>query len=267
MGKLQQFSLLLLGYLGSALGHIYFETPGPRTCFYGGYFGTDPDGAWRQEPCDRQSAPPKVTYVPGQEICLTVHEFVDHPGYYDIAISYTPVNPGDNNAEFVTIASLIPDVGDGTGYQSFIVTLPENRTCDHCTIQIKQWADDLQWFYYACTDVEIVNGVTNTTISPSTCQFRSGPALLRILILQDILIGTYFLTIVLFLAAFCFAGYCNKDVSQDLEEKSQDGKVAVTERIVEYSKRKKRCMLVAAIVYLLLAVALGVTLIGLKSCW
>ena len=267
MRNFQRVVSLAVAQLALTHAHIYFETPQARTCFYGGYFGTDPDGAWRQEPCDRASARPTITYVPGQQICLTLHEFVDHPGYYDIAIAYTPVNPGDTNVDFVPLASAVPDTGDSTGFQSFIVTLPLNRTCEHCTIQVKQWADDLQWFYYACTDIEIVAGSTNTTVEPSSCQFRSGPPLLRILILQSTLISSYFLILVIFLLVWAFVACRSKEIGHELVAKSSDGKIQTSARIIEYSKRHRTFLLTTTALFLVLAVALGVTLIGLKSCW
>eukprot|EP00486_Rosalina_sp_Unknown_P007416 CAMPEP_0201575770 /NCGR_PEP_ID=MMETSP0190_2-20130828/21183_1 /ASSEMBLY_ACC=CAM_ASM_000263 /TAXON_ID=37353 /ORGANISM="Rosalina sp." /LENGTH=178 /DNA_ID=CAMNT_0048005815 /DNA_START=73 /DNA_END=606 /DNA_ORIENTATION=- len=154
--------LILLSIPSFTNGHVRFRCPGPRSCFYGiDLDNSNGDGVWRQDPCGHDPVDPVVTYSSGSSICLRVHEFVPHPGYFEIYLSEMAVGPdtNDNDANWITLADNIPDVTEDeitTGIQAFDVTLPPNITCDHCTIQVKQWASDFEWYYYTCTDIQIV---------------------------------------------------------------------------------------------------------------
>lgn len=127
-----------------------------------------------------------------------------HPGYYEIYLSEIPVGPdtSEDDANWITLADNIPDETEDqitTGIQAFDVTLP-NITCDHCTIQIRQWASDFDWYYYTCTDIKIVADDTNIDNTDTcvgdesewgeTCTWSEAGSLVRIMILQSIILGT-----------------------------------------------------------------------------
>ena len=141
-----------------------------------------------------------------------------HPGYYEIYLSEMAVGPdtSDIDANWITLADNIPDVTEDqitTGIQAFDVTLP-NITCDHCTIQVKQWASDFNWYYYTCTDIRIVSdnddvNNTHTCVGSDsewgkTCEWSEAGSLMRIMVLQSIILGTVGLVCFLVLVGTIF---------------------------------------------------------------
>lgn len=197
--------LLLLGTVQS---HLFFQEPAARTCFYGGYWGLDPDGPWRRAPCDRTPGTPTATWVAGStSTCLTLHEFVTHPATYDIALAYESVGPGDTATEWVNLVKALPDPApaDQTGYQRFLINVPANKTCDACTIQVRQYAADLDWYYYACADVMIVleEDSAEATTTEEECIWTPGPSRIRAKILTSIVVGS----VVLFDALLAIAWF------------------------------------------------------------
>lgn len=224
--------LLLLGTTTTVVqSHLFFQEPAARTCFYGGYWGLDPDGPWRRAPCDRTPGPPTATWVAGSSTCLTLHEFVPHPATYDIALAYEPVGPGDMTAEWVNLVRELPDPApsDQTGYQRFLINVPANKTCDACTIQVRQYAADLDWYYYACADVKIVLlGEDDTAAEVTTtkeCVWTPGPSRIRAKILTSIVVGSVVLfDALLTIAWFLWVCRSRRKKGGKNTRSSQDGK-------------------------------------------
>lgn len=145
-------SILALALVAAAIhpaqAHIFLQQPEARSCFYGGYWGSDGDGPWRRSPCDRDPDAPTATYVAGTSTCLSLHEFVPHPAHYDIQLFPEPVGPGMDNVQGIFLAQNVEDLApsDETGYQRFWVDLPPNVTFqDSCTIQVRQFVCDYDW--------------------------------------------------------------------------------------------------------------------------
>lgn len=106
-----------------------------------------------------------------------VYEFVGHTGWFSVRLSNQAVGVGGSDSSFV---NLQPDGQQGLDLASrsdgpsgtFIdetqnaqttrgvvhgmqVRIPSNFTCDHCTLQVRQWAPTFNWYYYACADVAV----------------------------------------------------------------------------------------------------------------
>ena len=169
--------------------------------------GTNGDGPWRRSPCDREPGPPTATYEAGSSTCLTLHEFVAHPAHYDIQLFPQPVGPGDEVNNGIMLSENVEDPApiSETGYQRFFVDLPEDIDCqESCTIQVRQWVYDLDWYYYACADVRIVppnatddnllvEQSSQSSLSQDQCVWEPAPPRMQAQILQLALLGTMFL--------------------------------------------------------------------------
>lgn len=210
-------TVLVLQLARPADAHMWMQCPKPRQCFYETPLSSnDGDGEWRRKPCPFGAKNNGVTYLYRNEnFCLRVREFVDHLGWIDVSIAGVPVGPGDEQSLFSTPLAYIHDEQNGTAFQQIPVTIPSNVTCNGtCTIQVRQWSDDLNWFYYACSDVVLLdrNDTQNATkmeamgidietadlseeamcqsrISDNTCQWASGGPLLRVMILQMVVLS------------------------------------------------------------------------------
>ena len=195
---------------------MWMQCPQPRQCFYESPLSSSKgDGEWRTKPCPFGAKHNGVTYLfRNESFCLRVREFVDHHGWIDISIAGVPVSAGDDQSLFSTKLAYVPDEQNGTAFQQIPVTIPANVTCDgSCTIQVRQWSEDLNWFYYACSDVILVDridindadkmadlGIGNvesdlsddatcqSRIADGTCSWASGGMRLRIMILQVFLL-------------------------------------------------------------------------------
>ena len=237
---------------------------------------------------------------------LRVHEFVPHPGYYQIYLSEIPVGPdtSEDDANWITLADNIPDTTEDqvtTGIQAFDVTLP-NITCDHCTIQVKQWASDFDWYYYTCTDIKIVADDSNIDTDDTcvgdesewgeTCSWSEVESLVRIMILQSIILGT--VGLICFLILFgvilytseCFG--CRKDKcgSYVKSKKSNSGDIEMDDRnggtsnmdddieenvgcCFKINRNLKRFWLLYTITWIFIIVAFVVTsiiIVEMKNC-
>mmetsp|Transcript_72103 Transcript_72103/g.188978 ORF Transcript_72103/g.188978 Transcript_72103/m.188978 type:complete len:274 (+) Transcript_72103:110-931(+) len=264
-------ALLVVIRMSVVDGHLYFQCPSPRTCFYGGYWGSDKNGPWTKTPCDRVATTdsPTATMVAGDSICLKVYEFVDHIGYYRVAIQYGGiVNRGDADpgASWTVLADNVIDVSPSTGNQVFTVTLPANQTCDRCTIQVRQWSDDQDMTYYACADVRVITraqagqeGVLESACAhdPSTCLWEERPQGVRIYFYQTIGVALYFIIIgALVITAVVLAS-----------KKVAEGTIGHRLRTMDLRSGAPRLIILATIgIALGGGAGLAFGLIGAKSC-
>lgn len=189
----------------------------------------------------------------GSSICLRVHEFVPHPGYFEIYLSDIAVgrDTSDDEANWIILDDFIQDPTEDsitTGIQAFNIDLP-NITCNHCTLRVKQWASDLDWYYTTCTDIKIIdndddnmmnNNNNDTCVGINsewgeTCEWSEAGSLLRIMILQSIILGTTglvaFLILVLMISytSECF-GFCNNKCGSYIRNKKNNSSLYQTGR-------------------------------------
>lgn len=270
-------------------GHLFFDFPAPRSCFYGGYWGTDKDGPWRRSPCDRDPGSATATLLAGASTCLSVHEFVAHPANYDIQLFTKPVGPGDDDDGIFLKEKIEDTAPDGeTGYQRFWVDLPQNVTCENtCTIQVRQYAKDFDWYYYACVDINIVaDGEADGSLSRDQCVWEPGPSRIRAQILQSIVLGCVFLVdAIMFLGWFVWSARAIKrtekpenggDSESPVTSNDEQGKENEETKNSSWwslfrqatSKAPYRTVLCRILAWVILSsIAMTVALIGLKSCW
>lgn len=117
----------------------------------------------------------------GQTITVTINEVIFHPGHYRIALAVhdrselpaePTVTPGDMYAcgsAPVQNPPVFPVLADGvfdhdqpfTEPQSITVKLPDNVTCDKCTLQVIEFMGEHQLndpggcYYHHCADISI----------------------------------------------------------------------------------------------------------------
>lgn len=112
----------------------------------------------------------------GQTITIRFRETIFHPGHFRVALATNdrselppppPVMDGRTDCGSVPIMDppVFPVLADGvlphtsplSGDQTIEVTLPDDVTCDHCTLQIIQWMSEhsAPCFYYHCADISI----------------------------------------------------------------------------------------------------------------
>lgn len=117
-----------------------------------------------------------TAFVSGQTITIRIRETIFHPGHYRVALATgdrsdlppdPPVTAGRTDCGSVPIMDppVFPVLADGVlahtaplrGEQTIEVRLPEDVTCDRCTLQITQWMTDhaAPCFYYHCADISI----------------------------------------------------------------------------------------------------------------
>ncbi|HEU4408024.1 MAG TPA: SCE4755 family polysaccharide monooxygenase-like protein [Polyangiaceae bacterium] len=113
----------------------------------------------------------------GDKVKVTIKETIFHPGHYRIALGLKgqgdlppppPVTPDQTSACGSTVIQdppAFPVLADGVfrhtapfgSPQSIEITLPEDVTCDACTLQIIEFMSDhsAPCFYYHCADISI----------------------------------------------------------------------------------------------------------------
>lgn len=118
-----------------------------------------------------------TAYTAGDTISISISEQIYHPGHYRVAlatndISELPADPPITPTPQDQCASteimnppVFPVIADGMlahaapfdGEQSFEVTLPEDVTCDNCTLQVVQYMSShgAPCFYYHCANISI----------------------------------------------------------------------------------------------------------------
>ena len=135
---------------------------------------------------------------------------MDHFGYFEVSLATVPVSPGQPQSLFNVPLHYEVELQNGTAYHNFPIVIPANVTCNPtCTVQVRQWADDFDWYYYACVDVDVLNRSTFEAMSvldpemqdtESNCTSRiaagrcgrwePGPFHIRTTILQTIVFGS-----------------------------------------------------------------------------
>lgn len=117
----------------------------------------------------------------GQTITISLDETIFHPGHYRIALAVNDrselppepvVTPGSSSpcgSVPIQDPPVFPVLADGvllhtrpfSGRQTIQVTLPDNVTCEHCTLQIIEFMSDHALnvpggcFYHHCADLSI----------------------------------------------------------------------------------------------------------------
>lgn len=130
------------------------------------------------------------TFTAGDTITITINEQVYHPGHYRVALAPNdiselpadpPITPGPGDECAMTEIMnppVFPVIADGMlahsepfdGEQSFEVTLPDDVSCDNCTLQVIQYMSShgAPCFYYHCAEVSIAPGSSGETGDPGT---------------------------------------------------------------------------------------------------
>ena len=131
----------------------------------------------KASPCGGGTSPTgMITAVQsGQTISITIEETIFHPGHYRVAIAQDPaqlpaeptVTPGATDCGSVEIMDppVLPVLADGmlvhdapfSGPQTFEVTVPDDFTCDNCTLQVLEFMGNhgAPCFYYHCATVTV----------------------------------------------------------------------------------------------------------------
>lgn len=176
------FAIAALGHT-TASAHFFLQTPAAATEQDG--LG-DPQKA---APCGPNGAGTPTgaitTYAPGETITITIDERIYHPGHYRVALAIDdpaelppapPVTPAGNDECASTVidsSPTFPVLADGMlqhnqafdAPQSFEVTLPDDITCDGCTLQIIEYMSQhaAPCFYYHCATIAIQEGGTSSS--------------------------------------------------------------------------------------------------------
>jgi uncharacterized protein (TIGR03382 family) len=121
-----------------------------------------------------------TAYRTGDTVTITIDETIYHPGHYRVALAVDdrselpeepPVTAGDTPCGSVPIdpSPAFPVLADGVlvhtkafaGPQTFQVKLPDDVTCEKCTLQIIEFMSDHGLnnpggcFYHHCADISI----------------------------------------------------------------------------------------------------------------
>lgn len=121
-----------------------------------------------------------TAFQTGQTITVTIDEKIFHPGHYRIALAVNdrselppepPVTAGSTPCGSVPIENppVFPVLADGvfqhtspfTAPRSIQITLPDNVTCAHCTLQVIEFMSNHALnnpggcFYHHCADISI----------------------------------------------------------------------------------------------------------------
>ncbi len=186
------FGVLLLGAVSLALAptaasaHFFLEEP--ENWREQGTLG-DPQ---KTGPCGDEGSAAETgavtAYQSGQTITIRFRETIFHPGHFRIALATSdrselppppPVTEGRTDCGSVPIMDppVFPVLADGvlphtsplTGEQTIEVTLPDDVTCDHCTLQITQWMSEhgAPCFYYHCADLSITAVAVDSGMAPA----------------------------------------------------------------------------------------------------
>lgn len=131
-----------------------------------------------------------TTYQAGDTITITIDERIYHPGHYRIALvadiadmpEPPPVTPADTPCGSAPIdpAPQFPVLADGvfehtepfSEPQTIEVTIPEDLSCENCTLQVIQFMSDHALnvpggcYYHHCATIEVQEGPVTATSSP-----------------------------------------------------------------------------------------------------
>jgi len=181
----------ICGLTSNAAAHFSLESPPSAT---------EQDGQGNPQkapPCgdNGASVPTNVitTYQAGQKITVTIDEKIFHPGHYRIALALNdqselpaepPVTAGNTACGSTTIMDppVFPVLADGvfahtaafSGPQTIEITLPDDVTCDHCTLQVIEFMSQHGLnnpggcFYHHCAEIAIQAEPVMTTATVTT---------------------------------------------------------------------------------------------------
>lgn len=118
-----------------------------------------------------------TAYTAGDTVSITINEQVYHPGHYRVSLAPNdmselpadpPITPSPQDqcaSTEIMSPPVFPVIADGMlahsgafdGEQSFEVTLPDDVTCDNCTLQVVQYMSShgAPCFYYHCANISI----------------------------------------------------------------------------------------------------------------
>jgi len=216
-------------------------------------------------------------------MCLSVQEFVPHPGYFHINLADKPVGPNDPEPAWVVLMDDTPQTTDGltTATQRFSVTIPfGTASSNHSTIQVKQWSDEFQWYYYACTDIRIVSNPTDAGSGMCSdrggeggqCSRSDGPSRLRMGILEPVTYGLWRIATVVALAIWSVvvckhggAKRARRTAAASSSEETEAAKQCAARFRADASEFKRSLIAIAAISILALVIAVSL-LQSWKAC-
>jgi hypothetical protein len=159
----------VLLFAANGFAHIDLTSPAPR-------IGGRPDTYLKTGPCGQQSnarVPSKaLTLRPGQQLTLVWDEYIQHGGYYRIAVdldgddSFSSRDPAGINAatddpsllnagEDEIVLDYMKDMDPSTNHFERTVTLPDEE-CDNCTLQVIQFmygSSAARSTYHQCVDL------------------------------------------------------------------------------------------------------------------
>src|SRR5581483_8365841 len=175
-------ALFVAAVLTAAAAQAHFKLITPEPMYQQGALG-DPQKA---DPCGADgtevaSGAPVPTFHPGDMVTITIDETVMHPGWYRVALGMTgptslpsvpPVDagPGDPcGTADIESPPVFPVIADNelhhsttfSGNQTFQVTLPADKTCTNCTLQVIEFMSDHGLnpvggcFYHHCATINI----------------------------------------------------------------------------------------------------------------
>jgi MYXO-CTERM domain-containing protein len=160
----------------------------------GAHFILKEPASWREQnssgspqktgPCGDEGSAAETgaisAFQKGDTITITIDETVHHPGHYRISLATNdrselpaepPVTPDDRSECGTTEIQdppVFPVLADGVfvhtepfdGPQTVTVKLPDNVTCEKCTLQVLEFMSDhgAPCYYYHCADISV--GVT-----------------------------------------------------------------------------------------------------------
>lgn len=135
-------------------------------------------------------------FTAGDTITITINEQVFHPGHYRVALALddlgelpadppiTPSSTDDCAMTEIMNPPVFPVIADGMlahsapfdAEQSFQVTLPDDVSCDNCTLQVVEYMSShgAPCFYYHCAEISIAPSSSGETGDPGTTTDEPG---------------------------------------------------------------------------------------------
>ena len=141
-----------------AFGHAHLLDPAPRTPI--------DNGGLKTAPCGNIAAQTNYTeMLIGTSYTITWRETIDHPGSYRIALSTNGETAFDN---YVIVASGM-DIQGGTLPRDYsaAITIPDTANCNPCVLQLRQFMQAADPYYYSCADVKFVTELSAPTPTPT----------------------------------------------------------------------------------------------------
>jgi len=191
-GSCLVLGIIALGGLTAATAQAHFVLQSPPALTEQNFLG-DPQKA---PPCgDDGSAVATgmvTSYKAGDVVTITIDETIFHPGHYRVALAINdiselpeppPVTPAETDCGSAPIQSppVFPVLADGiflhtdpfAGPQSFDITIPDDVSCDNCTLQVIQFMSDHGLnnpggcYYHHCANIAVEGGQGSTSTDAS----------------------------------------------------------------------------------------------------